>query len=130
MDTLAIKVIAIVVFCAAILGTIAGVKMHIDKLNSEIAVLTAQNQTLDAANKQDAANILASNQAVSALQAKNQQQSQAAATALAQAQKIAQSRQQEISQLQTQKASGNETQDCDTLNQNLNDLITTFGSKE
>lgn len=118
-----IKFMAIGLVVLAIVGSIIGVKMHIEKLDAQIITLTAQNATLEAANQQDAANIQASNDAVTALQNATKNQSRAAANALAAAQKSAVVKEQQINDLLMQRPTGNLSQDCALLDQNLNSLI-------
>jgi predicted negative regulator of RcsB-dependent stress response len=131
METLtSIKWVAILFFVITLIGGGVYLKMHIDNLNQQIATLQAQNNTLALANKQDAANIQDANTAINNLKEQNAANSAAAGVALAQAQKLAASRQTEIATLQAQKATGNTTEDCDTLNQNLNNFISSFGSQE
>ena len=118
-----IKLVAIALVVVAIIGSVVGVKMRLDHLNSEVATLTAQNTLLNAANKTDEANIKASNDAVSTLQAQEKQRSADAAAAMAKVQQQSIVKQQQVNALLAQKSTGNQNQDCELLNQNLNALI-------
>jgi cytidylate kinase len=115
-----IKLAAIAIVVLALIGTVVGVKMRLDHLNSEVATLTAQNNTLTIANKTDEANIKASNDAVTALQTEEAQRSAAAAAAMQQVQQQSVAKQKQINQLLAQKATGNKAQDCNLLDDNFN----------
>lgn len=115
-----IKLVAIGVIVLALIGSVVGVKMRLDHLNSEVATLTANNALLAEANKTDEANIKASNDAVTQLQAQEAARSKAAQVAIAQARQQAVVKQKQIDQLLAQKATGNKAQDCDLLEQNFN----------
>lgn len=115
-----IKLVAIAVIVLSLIGTVVGVKLRLDHLNSEVATLTAQNSELTLANKTDETNIIASNDAVIQLQNQEAQRSAAAQTAMQQVKQQSAVKQQQVAQLIAQKATGNKNQDCDLLNQNLN----------
>lgn len=115
-----IKLVAIAIIVLSLIGTVVGVKLRLDHLNSEVATLTAQNSELTLANKTDETNIIASNDAVIQLQNQEAQRSAAAQTAMQQVKQQSAVKQQQVAQLIAQKATGNKNQDCDLLNQNLN----------
>jgi len=115
-----IKLVAIAVIVLSLIGTVVGVKLRLDHLNSEVVTLTAQNSELTLANKTDETNIIASNDAVIQLQNQEAQRSAAAQTAMQQVKQQSAVKQQQVAQLIAQKATGNKNQDCDLLNQNLN----------
>ena len=115
-----IKLVAIAIIVLSLIGTVVGVKLRLDHLNSEVVTLTAQNSELTLANKTDETNIIASNDAVIQLQNQEAQRSAAAQTAMQQVKQQSAVKQQQVAQLIAQKATGNKNQDCDLLNQNLN----------
>lgn len=115
-----VKLIIIGVMILALIGTVIGVKLRLDHLNSEVATLTQQNATLTVANKIDETNIKASNDAVSALQAQESIRSAAATAAMQQVQQQSVAQQKKIAQLLAQKSTGNQAQDCALLEQNFN----------
>jgi hypothetical protein len=115
-----VKLVAIAVIVLSLIGTVVGVKLRLDHLNSEVATLIAQNATLTVANKTDEANIKASNDAVTQLQNQEAQRSSEAKAAMQQVQQQSVAQQKKISQLLAQKATGNKAQDCSLLEQNLN----------
>ena|SRR5258708_5081067 len=114
-----IKLVAIAVLVLSLIGTVVGVKLRLDHLNTEVATLTEQNATLAAANKADEINIKASNDAVTNLQNQEAQRSAAAKSAMQKVQQQSVVQQKKIAQLLAQKATGNKAKDCSLLEQNF-----------